>query len=79
MSHREERVVAHRDQPALAREIQRLAESGDFEGFNAVIGEIERKSTFDAVAIDFVKRDPEFRNRITDTCREAWRRKQSSP
>lgn len=71
--------MADRDQPALARDIRRLAESGDFEGFNAVVGAIERQNTFDAVAIDVVKRDAEFRDRITDTCRDAWQRKRRSP
>jgi hypothetical protein len=69
--------VADRDHPALARQIQHLAESGDYEGFNAVIGGLMRKSEFDAVAIDVIKRDTEFRSRITDICSAAWERKQA--
>ena len=76
-SHREERSVADRDHPALARQIQHLAESGDYEGFNAVVGGLMRESEFDAVAIDVIKRDTEFRSRITDICSAAWERKRA--
>ena len=69
--------MADRDHPALARQIQHLAESGDYEGFNAVIGGLMRESEFDAVAIDLIKRDTEFRSRITDICSAAWERKQA--
>ena len=74
-SHREERSVADRDEPTLARRIQRIAESGDYEGFNAIIGALIRDREFDVTAIDVVKRDVEFRNRITDLCHEACERK----
>lgn len=77
MSHREERAVADRDQPALAREIQRLAESGDYEGFNAIVGTLIKQKEFDATAIDIAKRDTEFRNWITDICRLSWERKRT--
>ncbi len=69
--------MADRDHPALARQIQHLAESGDYEGFNAVIGALMRESEFDAVSIDVIKRDAEFRSRITDICSAAWERKQA--
>lgn len=65
--------MVDRDLPALARQIQHLAESGDYEGFNAIVGALQ--GGYDAVAIDALKRDAEFRNRITDICREAWERK----
>ena len=74
-SHREERPVADRDQPDLARRIQHLAESGDYEGFNAIVGSLTRETEVDATALDVLKRDPEFRNRITDLCYDAWARK----
>ena len=74
-SHREERLMADRDQPALARRVQHLAESGDYEGFNAIIGALLKDKGFDDTALDVVKRDGPFRNRITDICREAWERK----
>ena len=64
-----------RDQPALARRMQQLAESGDYEGFNAIVGALLREKEFDATEIDIIKRDAEFRNRITDICREARDRK----
>lgn len=68
--------MAERDQPALARRVQQLAESGDYEGFNAILGVLTREKEFDATGIDVIKRDAEFRNRITDVCQEAWARKQ---
>jgi hypothetical protein len=74
-SHREERSAADRAQPTLARRIQRLAASGDHEGFNAIIGALLRENEFDATAIDVIKRDGEFRQRITDLCQETWQRK----
>jgi hypothetical protein len=77
-SHREERSVADRDHPALARQIQHLAESGDYEGFNAVIGALIGEKDFDAQSINAIKPDGEFRNRITDICQQAWARKHAS-
>jgi hypothetical protein len=65
--------VAERDQPALARRIQQLAESGDYEGFNAILGSLDDE--LDATSVEIIKRDPEFKHRITDLCREAWERK----
>ena len=65
--------MAERDQPALARRIQQLAESGDYEGFNAILGSLDDE--LDAATIEIMKSDPEFKHRITDTCREAWERK----
>ena len=76
-SHREERRVADRDQPSLARRIEELAESGDYEGFNAIAGALSKRGEFDAPAIAMISRDVEFRNRITDICHEAWKRKHS--
>ena len=64
-----------RDHPALARRMQELAESGDYEGFNAIVGALIREKEFDATEIDIIKRDAEFRNRVTDICREARDRK----
>ena len=55
--------------------MQELAESGDYEGFNALVGALISEKEFDATEIDIIKRDAEFRNRITDICREAWDRK----
>ena len=63
--------MADRDQPALARRIQQLAESGDYEGFNAIIGAITRGKEFDETAIDVIKRDAVFKQQITDICHEA--------
>jgi hypothetical protein len=77
-SHREERSVADRDQPALARRLQQLAESGDYEGFNAVVGALITQKELDETALDVVRRDAEFRNKITDACQEAWARKHSA-
>lgn len=65
--------MAERDQPALARRIQQLAESGDYEGFNAILGSLDDE--IDATSIEIIKSDPEFKHRITDMCREAWERK----
>jgi hypothetical protein len=67
--------VADRDQPAVARRIQNLAESGDYEGFNAIAGTLVREHEFEITAIDVVRRDADFRNRVTDLCRESWERK----
>jgi hypothetical protein len=65
--------VAERDQPALARRIQQLAESGDYEGFNAILGSLDAE--LDAKSIEIIKSDPEFKHRITDLCHAAWERK----
>jgi hypothetical protein len=78
-SHREERSVADREQPALARRIQQLAESGDYEGFNAIIGAITRDQELDPAALEVVHRDAEFKRRVTETCHDAWARKHASP
>lgn len=67
--------MADRDQPGLARRMQQLAESGDYEGFNAIVGAIAKGNEFDATAIDVARRDVQFRNKITDLCHEAWERK----
>jgi hypothetical protein len=67
--------MAERDQPTLARRVQQLAESGDYEGFNAIVGALIRENEFDATTIDVIKRDIEFRKKITEICREAWERK----
>lgn len=66
--------MAERDQPTLARRIQELAESGDYEGFNAILGSLD---DVDARSVEIIKSDPEFKHRITDLCREAWDRKHS--
>jgi hypothetical protein len=71
--------VVDRDHPALARRIQQLAESGDYEGFNAIIGTLIKENEFDTAAMDAVKADGEFRNRVTDICHEAWGRKHARP
>ena len=71
--------MADRDQPALARRIQELAESGDYEGFNAILGVLMQQPEFDPTAIDVIKRDPLFRHRITDVCHDAWEREHSQP
>ena len=71
--------MADRGQSTLAHRIQELAESGDQEGFNAIIGALMKDKEFDAMAIDIVRRDAEFRNRITDICHEAWERKHVRP
>jgi hypothetical protein len=76
-SHREERSVADRDQPTLARQILQLAESGDYEGFNAIVGSLD--DAFDVTGIEVIKRDSEFKHRVTDVCREAWERKHAKP
>ena len=65
--------MAERDQPALARRIQQLAESGDYEGFNAILGSLDEE--LDATSVEIIKRDPEFKHRITDLCHEAWQLK----
>ena len=65
--------VAERDQPELARRIQQLAESGNYEGFNAILGSLDDE--LDAKSIEVLKSDPEFKHRITDLCHEAWQRK----
>ena len=65
--------MAERDQPALARRIQQLAESGDYEGFNAILGSLD--DDIDARSVEIIKSDPEFKHRITDVCRDAWDRK----
>ena len=55
--------------------MQELAEFGDYEGFNAIVGAPIKENEFDAIEIDIINRDAEFRNRVTDICREAWARK----
>jgi hypothetical protein len=65
--------LADRDQQTLARRIQQLAESGDYEGFNAILGSLDDE--LDARGIEIVKRDVKFKRRITDICRDAWDRK----
>ena len=77
-SHREERPVADRDQPTLARRIQQLAESGEYEGYNAIVGWLVREEAANEVEIAVTKRDAEFRNRITDLCHDAWERKHAA-
>jgi hypothetical protein len=74
-SHREERSVVDRDQPNVARRIQQLAESGDYEGFNAIVGALIKDKEFDETELDVVRRDNDFRNKITDISQEAWVRK----
>jgi hypothetical protein len=69
--------VAERDQPALTRRIQQLAESGDYEGFNAILGSLDDE--LDAKSVEIIKSDPEFKHRITDLCHEAWQRKHGPP
>jgi hypothetical protein len=69
--------VAERDQPTLAHRIQQLAESGDYEGFNAIVGSLDEE--VDARSIEIIKSDPEFKHRITDLCRAAWDRKHAPP
>jgi hypothetical protein len=70
--------VADRDQPAFARRIQQLAESGEYEGFNAIVGWLVREERAGEIEIAVIKRDAEFRNRITDLCHEAWERKHAA-
>ena len=65
--------MAERDEPALARRIEQLAKSGDFEGFNAILGSLDDE--LNATSIEIIKRDPGFKHRITEVCREAWERK----
>ena len=65
--------MADRDQPALARQIQELAQSGDYEGFNAIVGALT--NDHEVLGVDIIRRDAEFKHRITDICREAWDRK----
>lgn len=72
-SHKEERSVADREPQTLARRIQQLAESGDYEGFNAILGSLDDE--VDTRGIEIVKRDLKFKRRITDICQEAWDRK----
>ena len=45
--------MAERDQPALARRIQQLAESGDYEGFNAILGSLDDE--VDVQSIEIIK------------------------
>ena len=71
--------MTDRDQPALAHRIQELAESGDYEGFNAIVGALRQGAEFDATATDIIGRDPLFKHRITDVCHEAWERKHARP
>ena len=71
--------MADRGQPTLAHRIQELAESGDYAGFNAIVGALMQGEESDATAIDIIKRDPEFKHRITDICHEAWERKHVRP
>ena len=71
--------MTERDQPTLARRIQQLAESGDYEGFNAIIGAITREQELDAATIEVVQRDAEFKRRVTETCHDAWARKHAPP
>jgi hypothetical protein len=60
---------------AIARRAQELAESGEFEGFNALGGMLTDE--FGAVAVDVLRRDLELKRVITDRCQQAWERKHS--
>jgi hypothetical protein len=70
--------VADRDHATLARRIQQLADSGEYEGFNAIVGWLVKEKEADELEIAVIKRDVEFRNRITDLCHEAWERRHAA-
>ena len=74
-SHRTASSVSDRDQAAVARRIQQLAESGEYEGFNAIIGALTREKEFTSVLIELITRDADFKREITDLCHEMWERK----
>jgi hypothetical protein len=57
----------------IARRAQELANSGDFEGFNALSSVLENE--YSARAVDPLRRDQEFRRSITERCQVAWTRK----
>ena len=59
----------------LVLRIQQLAGAGKYEGFNAIVGALLKEREFAEAEIDAIKRDGEFRNRITDICQDAWARK----
>ena len=58
---------------ALVERVRQLAESGDYAGFNAVLGAL--RNEFDWAELDVAKRAPEFRRDVADICHEAWQRK----
>jgi hypothetical protein len=53
--------------------MQQLAASGDYPGFNAVIGAL--KDELSHMEVDLIKRDVELRCDISDTCHSVWQRK----
>jgi len=59
----------------LVLRIEQLAGAGKYEGFNAIAGALLKDKEFEEAEIDAIRRDGEFRNRITDTCQEAWARR----
>ena len=65
--------MTSRDKDALVARIRQLAESGDYAGFNAVIGAL--KDELSHMEVDLIKRDVELRCDISDTCHSAWQRK----
>jgi hypothetical protein len=68
--------MTNRDNSPLVARIEQLAQTGDYEGFNAILGAL--LGEFDADRLEAVRQDVVFKHRITDLCYEAWRRKQSS-
>jgi hypothetical protein len=74
-SYDSEASMTNRDKPPLVARIEELAESGDYEGLNAVLGALSGE--FDAAQLEAVKQDVVFRHRIIDLCYESWRRKRS--
>jgi hypothetical protein len=67
--------VTDRAVDALARRIQELADSGDFEGFNAIVGSLTKSGELDAQALAAFQRNGELKRQITDRCQDAWNKK----
>ena len=65
--------MTDRYEAPLIRRIEELACSGDYEGFNAIVGALA--GSFDDTAIDVIKRDAGFRHQVTEACQTAWQRK----
>jgi hypothetical protein len=65
--------VSGAEKPPIAKRAQALANSGDFEGFNALLPTLEKE--YDAADVARLRRDMEVRRALTDLCAAARDRK----
>jgi hypothetical protein len=65
-----------REKPEIAARAQDLADSCEFEGFNALSAVLLRE--YDLMEVEHLRRDHEFRHAITERCKAAWERMKAS-